>query len=238
MLFSIPASIAYLAQLLSRTLLIVYIVADLIGVFISNIKKSQYSSFLLQASIPPTATKLQGQARVLFDLLASLEYTYLELLAIFNSDIGLQPATKINILYSTLLATLNILKFSYIVDDLSLALHFQQYLEQKRVLYYLSYYTNDQFYTIFTIYYFNERRYKVIDILGGNFATPLLSIFKVTTIDSEYIVDKSLVTLLEEAELFNIAIQLKKIYIQIPTLPASIDDSYLQTLLYKDDTKY
>ena len=35
---------------------------------------------------------------------------------------------------------------------------------------------------------------------------PLLSIFKVTTIDSEYIVDKSLVTLLEKAELLNITI--------------------------------
>ena len=67
---------------------------------------------------------------------------------------------------------------------------------------------------------------------------PLLSIFKVTTIDSEYIVDKSFITLLEEAELFNIAIQFKKIYIQIPTLPASVNDSYLQTLLYRGDTKY
>ena len=237
-LFSIPASIVYLAQLLSRTLLIVYIIANLINVFISNIKKGQYSSFLLQASISPVTTKLQGQAYILFDLLASLEYTYLEPLAIFNGDIGLQPATKINVLYNILLATLNILKFFYIVDDLSSALYFQQYLEQKRALYYLSYYIDNQFHAIFAIYYFNKRHYKVIDVLGGNFATPLLSIFKVTTIDSERIVDKSLVTLLKETELFNITIQLKKIHAQIPTLLASVDNNYLQILLYKGDTKY
>ena len=233
-----PAGTAHLARPPSRTLLTVYAVADLIGVFISNIKKGQHGSFPPWASIPPAAAKLRGQARVLFDLLASPEYAHPEPLAIFNGDVGLQPAAKINVLYSTLLAALNILKFSRVADDPSSAPRFQQHPEQKRAPYYLGYHADDWFRAVFAIYYFNERRRKVIDVPGGNFATPPLSVFKVTTTDSERMVDKSLVTLSEEAELLNIATQLKKIRAQMPTLPASVDDSRLQTLLRRGDTKY
>ncbi|KAL2182165.1 hypothetical protein L209DRAFT_746833 [Thermothelomyces heterothallicus CBS 203.75] len=87
--------------------------------------------------------------------------------------------------------------------------------------------------------YVAERRRKVIDIPSGNFrATRPFTIYKGTTTDSEKMVNKSLEELSEEAEVQKLAFWLKRAYVQIPILPAVVDNTRLDRLLRQGDLKY
>lgn len=137
-------------------------------------------------------------------------------------------------MHYTLLAALDILRFSTVSDDPDAAPRFQAHHVDPSPHHY-GYHADDWFRALCAMIFFLERRRKPIDVSKGNFNTGRLFLYKVTATDQNRMAIESLATVDEESAQQEHITYLHMMRTQAPTLPPGIDDNRFTWVLRRAD---
>ncbi|KAK4234391.1 hypothetical protein C8A03DRAFT_37844 [Achaetomium macrosporum] len=191
-------------------------------------------------SVPHAVGRLDGKARLIFEHLA-YERTEPARWCLRNGDVGKTGSSKVNMVYTTLVAGLNVLRFSTVSPTSEECRFRQDRSRDGQEGWYLGFHADDWVRAVFAIYFFYERRrHHVVDVRNGGFAPPKdgYVLYRPALLDSTRIVDKSLVDLSKAAAITHRALQMRLARAQCPTLPPGIDDNRLDALLRRGESRF